>query len=73
MSYYVNYEEKPIGKDYVFSELINLAHNKSENQVLVSFSVKYFDQRTTATQISQFDLVLENCEMKKRIQKAENS
>ncbi|MBD5637152.1 conjugal transfer protein [Clostridium botulinum] len=38
---------------------IQPVYNRSENQVLVSVSVKYLDQQTKATQISQFDLVLE--------------
>lgn len=60
LSYYVNDGVlKPIGKDYVFSELINPVYNRGENQVLVSVSVKYLDQQTKANQISQFDLVLE--------------
>lgn len=60
LSYYVNDGVlKPIGKDYVFSELINPVYNRGENQLLVSVSVKYLDQQTKANQISQFDLVLE--------------
>lgn len=60
LSYYVNDGVlKPIGKDYVFSELINPIYNRSGNQVTVSLSVKYLDNQTKATQISQFDLVLE--------------
>lgn len=49
----------PIGKDYVFSELINPVYNWSGNQVLVSVSVKYLDNRTKVVQISQFILTLE--------------
>lgn len=60
LSYYVNDGVlKPIGKDYVFSELINPVYNRSGNQVTVSLAVKYLDNQTKATQISQFDLVLE--------------
>jgi hypothetical protein len=60
LSYYVNDGVlKPIGKDYVFSELINPVYSRSGNQVQVSVSVKYLDQQTKATQVSQFDLVLE--------------
>lgn len=60
LSYYVNDSVlKPIGKDYVFSELINPIHKRNGNQVTVSLSVKYLDSQTKATQISQFDLVLE--------------
>lgn len=60
LSYYVNDGVlKTIGKDYVFSELVNPVYTRSDNQVLVSVSVKYLDQRTKVTQVSQFDLVLE--------------
>ena len=60
LSYYVNDGVlNPIGKDYVFSELVNPIYTRNENQVLVSVSVKYLDQRTKVTQVSQFDLVLE--------------
>lgn len=60
LSYYVNDSVlKPVGKDYVFSELINPVYNRSGNQATVSLAVKYLDNQTKATQISQFDLVLE--------------
>jgi len=60
LSYYVNDGIlKPIGKDYVFSELVNPIYTRYENQVLVSVSVKYLDQQTKVTQVSQFDLTLE--------------
>ena len=60
LSYYVNDSVlKPVGKDYVFSELINPVYNRSGNQVTVSLAVKYLDNQTKATQISQFDLILE--------------
>lgn len=36
----------------------NEINYRSENQVLVSFFVKYLDQQTKAEQISQFNLVL---------------
>lgn len=60
LSYYVSDGIlKPIGKDYVFQELVNPIYNRKENQVAVSLAVKYIDQQTKATQVSQFDLVLE--------------
>lgn len=60
LSYYVKDDVlKPIGKDYVFSELLNPVYTRNENQVQVSVSVKYLDQQTKATQISQFELILE--------------
>lgn len=60
LSYYVKDSSlKPIGKDYVLAELLNPIYTKKENQVQVSVSVKYLDQQTKATQISQFNLILE--------------
>ncbi|WP_391503125.1 conjugal transfer protein [Clostridium botulinum] len=50
---------KPIGKGYVFVELLNYIYTKKENQIEISVSVKYLDQQTKANQISQFDLLLE--------------
>jgi hypothetical protein len=59
LSYYVEDNVlKPIGRDYVFSELIDPVYRKVGNQVYVSVFVKYIDQQTKATQISQFDLTL---------------
>ncbi|CDR80105.1 conjugal transfer protein [Lactobacillus delbrueckii] len=59
LSYYVNDEIlKPIGKDYIFQELVNPIYNRKDNQVTVSLAVNYIDQQTKATQISQFDLTL---------------
>lgn len=60
LSYYVNDGIlKPIGKEYIFQELVNPIHNRKDNQVTVSLTVEYIDQQTKATQVSQFDLVLE--------------
>lgn len=60
LSYYANHGIlKPIGKDYVFQELVNPIYNRKDNQVMVSLAVKYLDQQTKAIQVSQFDLVLE--------------
>lgn len=60
LSYYVNDGIlKPIGKDYIFQELVNPIYNRKENQVTVSLAVKYLDQQTKATQVSQFNLILE--------------
>ncbi|HES4527622.1 TPA: conjugal transfer protein, partial [Streptococcus pyogenes] len=39
--------------------LVNPIYNRKDNQVTVSLAVKYLDQQTKATQVSQFDLVLE--------------
>ncbi|EKZ0407292.1 conjugal transfer protein [Enterococcus faecalis] len=63
LSYYVNDGIlKPIGKDYVFQELVNPIYNRKDNQVTVSLAVKYIDQQTKPTQVSQFDLVIEKIE-----------
>ena len=60
LSYYVNEGIlKTIGKDYIFQELVNPIYNRKDNQVTVSLSVKYLDQQTKATQVSQFNLTLE--------------
>ncbi|MDH7729536.1 conjugal transfer protein [Streptococcus pneumoniae] len=60
LSYYVNDGIlKPIGKEYIFQELVNPIYNRKDNQVTVSLTVEYIDQQTKATQVSQFDLVLE--------------
>lgn len=60
LSYYVNEGVlKPIGKDYIFQELVNPIYNRKDNQVTVSLAVKYLDQQTKATQVSQFNLTLE--------------
>ncbi|MEB6065119.1 conjugal transfer protein [Enterococcus gallinarum] len=63
LSYYVNDGIlKTIGKEYIFQELVNPICNRKDNQVTVSLAVKYLDQQTKATQVSQFDLVLEKNE-----------
>ncbi|WP_307786950.1 conjugal transfer protein [Pseudogracilibacillus auburnensis] len=49
----------PIGKNYLFSELVNPIFQQSGNQVYVWVSVKYLDGLTKATQISQYGLTLE--------------
>ena len=60
LSYYVNDSVlKPTGKIYFFLELINPIYIRNGNQVTISLAVKYLDSQTKATQISQFDLVLE--------------
>lgn len=49
-----------ISKEYLFVELINLVYKKIDDQINVSITVKYLDQQTKATQVSQFELMLEN-------------
>ena len=60
LAYYVSGNVlEPVNCEYVFSELVNPIFTQDGEQVKVSVSVKYLDQRTKATQISQFDLTLE--------------
>ena len=60
LAYYISGNVlEPVNCDYLFSELVNPVFIKDGEQVKVSVSVKYLDQRTKATQISQFDLTLE--------------
>ncbi|MEK5233429.1 conjugal transfer protein [Lysinibacillus sp. FSL K6-0232] len=60
LAYYVkNNALPPIGKDYIFSELVNPIFQQSGNQVYVWISVKYLDGTTKATQLSQYVLTLE--------------
>ncbi|MCO7126048.1 conjugal transfer protein [Sporolactobacillus shoreicorticis] len=60
LAYYVKENAlKPVGKKYVFSELINPVYQKKGKQIQVSVSVKYLDQQTKAIQVSQFNLTLE--------------
>lgn len=47
-----------IGKEYIFSELINPIFTADGNKVKVSVAVKFLDNQTKATQISQYELVL---------------
>lgn len=60
LAYYVkNNALQPIGREYTFSELISPILQKSGEQVQVWLSVKYLDEKTKATQISQYELTLE--------------
>ena len=60
LTYYVNEGAlKPVGKEYIFSELVNPVYNRNGNQVTASLAVKYLDNQTMTTQVSQFYLVLE--------------
>ena len=60
LAYYVKGNVLPqISGDYLFSELINPVFTKDGDTLNVSVSVKYLDQKTKATQISQYDLTLQ--------------
>ncbi|MEI3611446.1 conjugal transfer protein [Pseudogracilibacillus sp. SO30301A] len=63
LTYYVSNHALPvINKEYVFEELVNPIYTRKDNQVIVNVAVKYLDQETKATQISQFELILEKQE-----------
>lgn len=53
---------EPIGREYVFSGLVSTIYTSHENQVVVNVVVSYLDMETNATQLSQFELVLEKAE-----------
>ena len=48
----------PVSGDYVFSELVNPVFTKDGDNLKVSVSVKYLDNKSKITQISQYELVL---------------
>jgi hypothetical protein len=63
LSYYVNDGIlKPVGKNYRFSELVDPVYNRDGNQVRAVFTVKYLDDATKMTQVSQYDLMLEKAD-----------
>ena len=49
---------EPIGKDYLYSELVNPIFTKDGDNVKVKVVVKFLDNQTKATQVSQYELVL---------------
>ena len=48
----------PVSGDYVFSELVNPVFTKDGDKLKVSVPVKYLDNKSKITQISQYELVL---------------
>ena len=48
----------PVSGDYVFSELVNPVFTKDGDNLKTSVSVKYLDNKSKMTQISQYELVL---------------
>ena len=48
----------PVSGDYVFSELVNPVFTEDDDILKVSVSVKYLDNKSKMTQISQYELVL---------------
>ena len=49
---------EPINGDYLFSELVNPVFTADGDNVKVKVAVKFLDNQTKATQVSQFELVL---------------
>ena len=59
LAYYVSGNVlEPIGRDYLYSELVNPVFTADGDNVKVKVAVKFIDNQTKATQISQFELVL---------------
>ena len=59
LAYYVEGNAlEPINGDYLFSELINPVFTADGDNVKVSVAVKFIDNQTKATQVSQYELVL---------------
>ena len=50
---------EPIGRDYLYSELVNPIFTKNGDNVKVKVAVKFLDNQTKATQVSQYELVLQ--------------
>ena len=48
----------PVSGDYVFSELVNPVFTKDGDNLKVSVPVKYLDNKSKMTQISQYELML---------------
>ena len=59
LTYYVSGNAlEPINGDYLFSELVNPIFSQDGENVKVKVAVKFIDNQTKATQVSQFELVL---------------
>ena len=59
LAYYVTGNVlEPIGRDYLYSELVNPIFTKDGDNVKVKVAVKFLDNQTKATQVSQYELVL---------------
>ncbi len=60
LAYYVSNDALPVvQKDYVYAELVNPIYTAKDNQVNVVVTVKYLDQETKTTHLSQYALALE--------------
>ena len=61
LAYYVEGNAlEPINGDYLFSELVNPVFTADGDNVKVSVAVKFIDNQTKATQVSQYELTLHN-------------
>lgn len=49
---------EPISRDYLYSELVNPVFTKDGDNVKVKVAMKFLDNQTKATQVSQYELVL---------------
>ena len=59
LAYYVSGNVlEPIGRDYIYAELVNPIFTKNGDNVKVKVAVKFLDNQTKATQVSQYELVL---------------
>ena len=59
LAYYVSGNViEPIGRDYLYSELVNPIFIKDGDNVKVKVAVKFIDNQTKSTQVSQYELVL---------------
>ena len=59
LAYYVSGNVlEPIGRDYLYSELVNPVFTKDGDNVKVKVAVKFLDNQTKATQASQYEFVL---------------
>ena len=59
LAYYVEGNAlEPINGDYLYSELVNPVFTKDGDNVKVKVSVKFIDNQTKATQVSQYELIL---------------
>lgn len=59
LAYYVEGNVlEPIDRDYLYSELVNPVFTADGDNVKVKVAVKFIDNQTKATQVSQFELVL---------------
>ena len=59
LAYYVEGNAlEPINGDYLYSELVNPIFTKDGDNVKVSVAVKFIDNQTKTTQVSQYELTL---------------